>query len=169
LGTNPANDNISFVDESVLKLRSPSTAVNQRDADLIHFWDKFRKAPEGSPRKNEAQKQVLEAMSHRMHVDNSVELIGKLLFGIEKSPALLNVVRPSGSPLVDNWDCLKTTVRTFETHCGSLSQYGMKHMRSFANICNAGIPNEQMVEASAQACSSIPTNPWSSLQGGFSA
>ncbi|WJX09607.1 legumain [Trifolium repens] len=169
LGTNPANDNISFVDESVLKLRSPSTAVNQRDADLIHFWDKFRKAPEGSPRKNEAQKQVLEAMSHRMHVDNSVELIGKLLFGIEKSPTLLNVVRPSGSPLVDNWDCLKTMVRTFETHCGSLSQYGMKHMRSFANICNAGIPNEQMVEASAQACASIPANPWSSLQGGFSA
>lgn len=40
LGTNPANDNISFVDESSLKLRSPSTAVNQRDADLIHFWDK---------------------------------------------------------------------------------------------------------------------------------
>jgi legumain len=40
LGTNPANDNISFVDESALKLRSPSTAVNQRDADLVHFWDK---------------------------------------------------------------------------------------------------------------------------------
>jgi legumain len=75
---------------------------------VVHW--QFRKAPEGSPRKNEAQKQVLEAMSHRMHVDNSVELIGKLLFGIEKSPTLLNVVRPSGSPLVDNWDCLKTMV-----------------------------------------------------------
>jgi legumain len=45
-----------------------------------------------------------------MHVDNNVELIGKLLFGIEKGPELLNTVRPSGSPLVDNWDCLKITV-----------------------------------------------------------
>ncbi|XP_027189447.1 vacuolar-processing enzyme-like isoform X1 [Cicer arietinum] len=169
LGTNPANDNISFVDESSLTLRSPSAAVNQRDADLIHFWDKFRKAPEGSARKNEAEKQVLEAMSHRKHVDNSVELIGKLLFGIEKGPELFNTVRPAGLPLVDNWDCLKTMVRTFETHCGSLSQYGMKHMRSFANICNAGIQNEQMAEASAQACSNIPANPWSSLHRGFSA
>ncbi|MQL41447.1 hypothetical protein EI012_26425, partial [Escherichia coli] len=82
LGTNPANDNFTFVDEN--SLRPPSKAVNQRDADLIHFWEKFRRAPEGSPRKIAAQKQVLEAMSHRMHVDNSVKLIGKVLFGIEK-------------------------------------------------------------------------------------
>ncbi|KAL5071715.1 hypothetical protein RYX36_022602 [Vicia faba] len=171
LGTNPANDNNSFVDETEnsLKLRIPSAAVNQRDADLIHFWEKFRKAPEGSSRKNEAEKQVLEAMSHRKHIDNSVKLIGKLLFGIEKGTELFDAVRPAGSPLVDNWDCLKTMVKTFETHCGSLSQYGMKHMRSFANICNAGIPNEQMAEASLQACASIPANRWSSLQGGFSA
>lgn len=38
LGTNPSNDNITFVDEN--SLRTPSKAVNQRDADLVHFWDK---------------------------------------------------------------------------------------------------------------------------------
>lgn len=38
LGTNPANDNITFVEEN--SLWSPSKPVNQRDADLIHFWDK---------------------------------------------------------------------------------------------------------------------------------
>jgi len=42
-------------------------------------------------------------------------------------------------------------------------------MRSFANLCNAGIRKEQMAEASAQACVSIPATPWSSLRGGFSA
>ncbi|XP_054818636.1 vacuolar-processing enzyme-like [Prosopis cineraria] len=167
LGTNPANDNFTFVDEN--SLRPPTKAVNQRDADLIHFWDKYRKAPEGSPRKVEAQKQVVEAMSHRMHLDNSVKLIGKLLFGIEKGPEVLNTPRSAGQPLVDDWNCLKMMVRTFETYCGSLSQYGMKHMRSFANICNAGIQNEQMAEASAQACVSVPSTPWSSLHKGFSA
>ncbi|KAJ7966459.1 putative Vacuolar-processing enzyme [Quillaja saponaria] len=167
LGTDPANDNFTFIDEN--SLRSPMKAVNQRDADLIHFWDKFRKAPEGSSRKVKAQKEFVEAMSHRMHLDNSMKLIGKLLFGIEKGPEVLNIVRPAGQPLVDDWDSLKTLVRTFETHCGSLSQYGMKHMRSFANICNAGIRKEQMAEASAQACVSIPGGPWSSLHKGFSA
>ena len=167
MGTNPANDNFTFVDDNFL--RPTSNAVNQRDADLVHFWDKFRKAPEGSPRKLDAQKQFVEAMSHRMHIDNSVKMVGKLLFGINKGPEVLNAVRPTGHPLVDDWDCLKTLVRTFETHCGSLSQYGMKHMRSVANICNAGIQKEQMAKASAQACVTIPSGHWSSLSNGFSA
>ncbi|XP_048132966.1 vacuolar-processing enzyme-like isoform X2 [Rhodamnia argentea] len=98
MGTDPANENSSFVDDN--SLRPPRKAVNQRDADLLHFWDK---------------------------------------------------------------------VRTFETHCGSLSQYGMKHMRSLANLCNAGIRAEQMTEASGQACAHIPSGPWSSLSRGFSA
>ncbi|GMG99093.1 hypothetical protein Nepgr_000933 [Nepenthes gracilis] len=168
MGTNPANDNYSVIAENSLRQIS-SRAVNQRDADLLHFWDKFRKAPEGSSRKHEAQKQFFEAMSHRMHIDNSMKLIGKLLFGIEKAPEVLQTVRPAGHPLVDDWDCLRMMVRTFEAHCGSLSQYGMKHMRSVANICNAGITEQQMAEASAQACDRVPSNPWSSLNKGFSA
>ena len=60
--------------------------------------------------KIEAQKQFVEAMSHRMHIDNSVKLIGKLLFGIEKGPEVLNTVQPVGQPLVEDWDCLKTLV-----------------------------------------------------------
>ncbi|KAB2019821.1 hypothetical protein E1A91_D07G024500v1 [Gossypium mustelinum] len=167
LGTNPANDNFKFIDEN--SLLPPTKAVNQRDADLVHFWDKYRKAPDGSVRKVEAQKQVMEAMSHRMHVDNSIQLIGKLLFGVERGPEVLNTVRPTGQPLVDDWKCLKKMVRTFETHCGSLAQYGMKHMRSLANICNAGIETEKMGEASAQACVNIPSGHWGSVEKGFSA
>ncbi|KAH0994275.1 hypothetical protein GBA52_018139 [Prunus armeniaca] len=164
MGTNPANDNYTFLGENSLR---PSTkAVNQRDADLVHFWHKYRKAPEGSPRKIQAQKDFVEAMSHRMHMDQTMKLIGKLLFGIKKGPEVLNAVRPAGQPLVDDWDCLKTMVRSFETYCGSLSQYGMKHMRSLANICNAGMTKEQMADASAQACSSVPSSHWSSLHRG---
>ncbi|KAL9376536.1 hypothetical protein Peur_030656 [Populus x canadensis] len=167
MGTNPANDNFTFMDENLLRPRSK--AVNQHDADLVHFWDKYHKAPEGSSRKVEAQKQFVEAMSHRMHIDHSIKLIGKLLFGIGKASEVLNAIRPAGQPLVDDWDCLKTLVRTFETHCGSVSQYGMKHLRSLANLCNAGIGKEQMAEASAQACVSFPSGPWSTLHKGFSA
>ena len=70
----------------------------------------YRKAPDGSIRKVEAQKQFVEAMSHRMHVDHSMKLIGKLLFGIERGPEVLNTVRPVGLPLVDDWKCLKKMV-----------------------------------------------------------
>lgn len=166
MGTDPANENYTYIDDNALRPKS-SRATNQRDADLLHFWDKFQKAPEGSMRKIEAQKQVVEAMSHRVHIDDSIKLVGKLLFGINKGPEVLHTLRPAGQPLVDDWQCLRQLVRTFETHCGSLSQYGMKHMRSIANICNAGITKDQMAEASAQACPSIPSGPWSSLHKGF--
>ena len=52
-------------------------------------------------------------MSHRMHIDNSVKLIGKLLFGIEKGSEILNSVRPAGHPLADDWDCLKSLVNFY--------------------------------------------------------
>lgn len=69
----------------------------------------YRKAPEGSERKIEAQKRFVEAMSHRLHLDNSIKLVGKLLFGIEKGPEVLQSVHP-GEPLVDDWKCLRTLV-----------------------------------------------------------
>lgn len=50
-------------------------------------------------------------MSHRVHIDNSVKLIGKLLFGIEKGSEVLDAIRPTGQPLVDDWDCLKNMVQ----------------------------------------------------------
>nr|AWD84474.1 asparaginyl endopeptidase 3 [Pigea enneasperma] len=166
MGTDPANDNKTFVEENTL--RRPLKAVHSRDADLLHFWHKYHKAPEGTSRKIDAQKQLVEVLSHRTHVDNSIKLVGELLFGVGKASEVLNTIRPAGQPLVDDWDCLKTMVRTFETHCGSLSEYGMKHMRSFANMCNAGVQKEQMAVAAGQACVTFPSNPWSSLDEGFS-
>ncbi|KAB1210409.1 Vacuolar-processing enzyme [Morella rubra] len=59
IGTNPANENYTFVDEN--SLRSSRKVTNYRDDDFVHFWDKFRKAPEGSPEKVEAQKQFMAA------------------------------------------------------------------------------------------------------------
>ncbi|XAR70813.1 Legumain [Bertholletia excelsa] len=152
MGTNPKNDNKTSTDQNSLML--PSKAFNQHEADLLYFWQKFLKAPEGSPQKVEAQKRLLKAMSHRMHMDKSIDAIGKLLFGIKKGPEVLKAVRSNGKPLVDDWNCLKNMVRTFETHCGSLSRYGMKHVRSLANLCNAGIQGEEMAKAAAQACDS---------------
>lgn len=43
VGTNPANDNFTFVAENFV--RSSSHAVNQRDADLLHFWTKVCAKP----------------------------------------------------------------------------------------------------------------------------
>ncbi|KAI3455749.1 hypothetical protein Pfo_012412 [Paulownia fortunei] len=126
LGTSTLNDNYTWSKHSAAP--SAVKAVSQREADLLHYQQKFYKAPKDSIRRVEAQKQLLNEISSRMLVDNKVKQISKFFFGAKRGIAMLHTVRPGGQPLVDDWSCLKTFVKTYEEHCGSLSRYGMKYM-----------------------------------------
>ncbi|KAL8171125.1 hypothetical protein V2J09_022929 [Rumex salicifolius] len=129
---------------------APLVAVDQREADILYLRQKVRKAPEGSEQKAAAERELEEALAHRKHVDESIERIGRSLFrgGVEE----VMRVRPAGQPLVDDWECLKSMVRVYKAHCGSLETYGMKYMRAFANVCNAGVDEDRMAQVSSQAC-----------------
>ncbi|MED6110163.1 hypothetical protein PIB30_040401 [Stylosanthes scabra] len=152
IGANPATlnnrreDNAYFFD-------APTRFVSQRDATLLYLSQKVDTAPESSNEKLEAQKRLARELSQREQVDNNIKLIVNLLFG-EKSgiEKITNNVRSAGQPLVDDWDCFKNYMKSYEKHCGTLSTYGKKYSRTFANICNAGIPREQMIAALAKTC-----------------
>ncbi|GJS63679.1 vacuolar-processing enzyme-like protein, partial [Tanacetum coccineum] len=117
--------------------------VNQRDADLYSMWQTYKKSTGEPEQKKELLNKIKEITAHRAHLDSSASAIESQLLADR-----LVEVRGDGMALVDNWDCLKSMVRTYETHCGSLTQYGMKHTRSFANICNSGASKEEMDEVS---------------------
>jgi legumain len=151
------------------ELHSPMGVVNQRDAELLFMWHLYKKTEANSIKKTEIMKQITQTMRHRNHVDKSIELIGFILYGLENGSTILNSLRESGLPLVDDWQCLKSMVRLFETHCGSLTQYGMKHMRMFANACNRGITRESMEEASVAACSGYEAGQLHPSNQGYSA
>ncbi|KAM0888036.1 hypothetical protein ACQ4PT_028627 [Festuca glaucescens] len=164
-GFNPANANMT----NKLFWQAPKAAINQRDADLLFLWRRYEMLHAKSKERVNVLREISETVTHRKHLDSSIDFIGKLLFGFENGPSVLQAVRPSGKPLVDDWDCLKRMVRIFESHCGSLSQYGMKHMRAFANICNNGISGTAMKEASINACGGHNSARWSPLIQGYSA
>ncbi|KAM0826252.1 hypothetical protein ACQ4PT_069004 [Festuca glaucescens] len=147
--SDPANHSatVGGTDNSLMQL---SSAVHQRDADLLYFWHKYRRSSDGMS--EEARKELLEVMAHRSRVDKGIERIGGILFGTEAGPQFLTAVRPTGWPLVDDWDCLKSMVRAFEEQCGLLGQYGMKHTRAFANMCNAGVGPKAMPNLASKAC-----------------
>nr|XP_043629596.1 vacuolar-processing enzyme beta-isozyme-like [Erigeron canadensis] len=138
--------------------------VDQRDADLYAMWHKHNQLTEGSEQKHDLLQKITEITEHRAHLDSSVNVIKTSLLGNEQGSA-----RPAGSPLVDDWKCLKSMVRTFETYCGSLTQYGMKHTRTFAILCNNGISEKAMEEASKKACSSYDMGQWNPVIVGYSA
>ncbi|KAL9387210.1 hypothetical protein Peur_020334 [Populus x canadensis] len=149
-GFNPAS--VNFPPNNV-HIGRRMDVVNQRDAELVFLWQMYKRSEDGSEKKTQILNQIKETVRHRTQLDSSMELIGTLLFGRKKGSAMLKSVREPGSPLVDDWICLKSMVRRFETHCGSLTQYGMKHMRAFANICNGGVSQASMEEACIAACS----------------
>ncbi|KAL5067687.1 hypothetical protein RYX36_018574 [Vicia faba] len=134
------------------RLEAKMEVVNQRDAEILFMWQMYQRLHHQPEKKRDILVKISETVKHRNHLDGSVELIGVLLFGPTKGSSVLRSVRASGLPLVDDWECLKSRVRMFEAHCGSLTQYGMKHMRAFANICNSGISEDSMEEACMAAC-----------------
>jgi hypothetical protein len=64
----------------------------------------------GSEEKVQVLKKIKETVAHRKHLDSSIDFIGKLVFGFEKGPSVLEAPRSSGQPVVDDWDCLKRMV-----------------------------------------------------------
>ncbi|OVA08065.1 Peptidase C13 [Macleaya cordata] len=165
-GFDPAAEKIT---QNNIHLNTHLEVINQRDADLLFMWQRYKQLKDGSDKKEETLKQITETMMHRTHLDGSVRLIGDFLFGPQRGPSTLSAARPSGLPLVDNWSCLKAMVRIFESQCGSLTQYGMKHMRAFANICNKGISEDEMKAASMAVCNRHNFELWSPSSGGYSA
>lgn len=69
----------------------------------------YQRSEDGSRKKDEILKELTETTRHRKHLDASVELIGTVLFG--PTANVLNPVRETGLPLVDDWECLKSMVK----------------------------------------------------------
>lgn len=127
--------------------------VDQHEADILYFKRKVIRAVEGSMEKQKAKKELEYILSHRNHVDSTIKAIGTSLFGGNQGFEMLtNTLRSAGQPIVDDWDCLKSMVGTYEKHCGPLSSYGKKHLRTFAKMCNAGVQQNQMAQASSFVC-----------------
>ncbi|GMI89892.1 gamma vacuolar processing enzyme, asparaginyl endopeptidase 3, legumain gamma [Hibiscus trionum] len=156
IGTNPNNDHYSPSDNPPHSgLTTTPHIVSQHDASLLHFWHKYHNAPEGSPKKTEAHKELVDQLSLRKHMDQSIHEIISVVFGREKISEMLNSVQSAGNPVVHDWDCFKLLVKSFRKHCGSTSRtrYDMKYSGAFANMCNAGVDISRATQAITQACS----------------
>ncbi|CAN1333301.1 Vacuolar-processing enzyme, partial [Linum perenne] len=170
-GFDPATVNLPPHDDKNLVSERRMEVVNQRDAEILFLWHMYKKSDKGSTKKAEILEEIRRTVTHRNHLDGSINLVGTLLFGPKNGPQLLDKVRSDGLPLVDDWGCLKSMVRAFEARCGSLTQYGMKHMRAFANVCNNGVTLTEMEEAAGVACGGydVGVANWHPQNVGFSA
>ncbi|WOH12158.1 hypothetical protein DCAR_0831657 [Daucus carota subsp. sativus] len=125
---------------------TPMAATIQREADILSMWALYNNSAKDSD-KTKILKKIEETTAQRRHLDDSISLIANALFN-----SVTKRAREPGSPVVDDWDCLKSMVRIYETHCGPLTQYGMKHMRVFADMCNNGVTGLDMENTCITVC-----------------
>ena len=136
-----------------------NAAVQQYEADIISLRAVHEAAPEG-PLKEEARAELESELAHRERVDSAIERVVSAtleytnllpsLIG-QEAKAIFSEARPEGQPLVDDWACHKELIQNFEGACSPLGQYGMKHGRAFANVCNRGLATA-FNQALAMAC-----------------
>ncbi|KAG7673394.1 hypothetical protein Ndes2526B_g03161 [Nannochloris sp. 'desiccata'] len=159
------------------KWTSLQEAIPQREADLVPL--RVTAQRHASTEKGTAAAEQLEAEVARRHaldeaVYQAVEhilieidsvdanhgggIVSSLLAPTSISPELLTaenlmdaiVPEPNGSEaLVSDWDCLRAMVKAWSTAYKPLDQYGMKHTRVFANLCNLNVSPDSLYAAAA--------------------
>ncbi|WZZ28623.1 hypothetical protein YC2023_012024 [Brassica napus] len=122
-------------------------------AEHENYGDKIQNAPVGSPQRQEAQKNLLEEINHRKQIDQNIIEILRLSLKKTDVLDLLTSTRTTGQPVVDDWDCYKTLVKSFKNQCGAKMEYDMKYAGALANICNMGVDVKKSVAAIEEALS----------------
>lgn len=125
-------------------------SVKQRDAILIWMHHEYMTATEG-PKKAEALRVYETELRFRAAVDSSVAQLAQALAG----PKAESIMTEVHTPVVEDWDCFKGAIQAFQAECMPLKEYGMKHTRTLANLCDAGMTVQQIGEASRKSCSVV--------------
>jgi len=127
--------------------------VEQRDADLLYLQAKHKRA-EGEAKL--AAKIALDAeKARRYDIDQRVAKTAlKMMAGDVEMALQVKTAKPAqGQALVEDWDCFKSMIKTYEVGCGVLGDYGIKHARMFANMCNNGKTVADMQRVVGEVCS----------------
>jgi legumain len=143
-------------------------SVLQRDADLLHLKGEAL-LQEKSRRKalDDSISAAISSLWQHLTLKEPSHPGVPMLLGTSPSSATPSTIpssvvgalmqaplagRMPKSPLVDDWDCLRGMVAAWESGCGKLDQYGMKHTRVFANLCNAGVNPGLLREKGEHVC-----------------
>jgi len=78
-----------------------------------------------------------------------MQTIVERLVGAGHSASELAKVR---SPVTNNWQCYKDAIATFQNSCMPLREYGMRHGRTLANMCNIGVDLTEFAKLCANVC-----------------
>ncbi|KAL2932709.1 Vacuolar-processing enzyme gamma-isozyme, partial [Bienertia sinuspersici] len=131
-------------------ISSPNNNHNEEDVEEpISSPVTVKLAPKGSLERKRAQQELDDEIARRNHTDCIIKEIGKAVFGEENYSEMIMTIN---NPIVHDWHCYKAMILAYIKHCGALSEYGLKYIQAFANMCNAGFQHHQLAEVASQVC-----------------
>jgi len=108
--------------------------VSNRDADLLFLG-----------KKNPAL--LAEKIHHRSKMDQRMFQLASTLSN--KPDEVMTTV---ATPVVEDWECYKANVDSYNRICGPLGNYGMKHGRTLANLCNLAVSPAEVAKTLETIC-----------------
>ncbi|KAL2893002.1 Vacuolar-processing enzyme [Bienertia sinuspersici] len=144
-----SSPNNNHNEEDVEEPISSPVTVAQCEATMLYFQDRVKLAPKGSLEQKRAQQELDDEIARRNHTDCIIKEIGKAVFGEENYSEMIMTIN---NPIVHDWHCYKAMILAYIKHCGALSEYGLKYIQAFANMCNAGFQHHQLAEVASQVC-----------------
>lgn len=135
--------------------------VPQRDANLMPLIYAYKTAPLGSLERQEAYESLSSVYRAREALDKSVYRVAQIVHSqitstSQAKPDLdFTVLNTEGfddvsRPIVEDWDCLRDLIATWESMLGFLGEYGMQHSKVFAKLCNIGVDKPTLQSAILQ-------------------
>jgi legumain len=121
------------------------TSVDSRDIKLFYLQNKYNKNPTHENlvelQKEEISRKFFDVKFYQVAKTNGFGFLydNKVLFN---------------APRVNNFNCLKAAVAKFEQHCGKLSDYALKHVKTLAHMCayQNEASNGVMIESIQTVC-----------------
>jgi len=108
--------------------------VSNRDANLVYLGLRH-------------PARLIETLARRAMIDAHMLALATRL--TNKAHHVMNTVAHG---VTEDWECYKANVESFQAHCGALGDYGMKHGRTLANLCNEGVSAAEAKAAMVEIC-----------------
>eukprot|EP00668_Euglena_longa_P000650 GGOE01000789.1.p1 GENE.GGOE01000789.1~~GGOE01000789.1.p1 ORF type:complete len:486 (-),score=147.13 GGOE01000789.1:152-1561(-) len=126
-----------------------NTNVRQQDADLLHFFHKYLNAA-GDDRFASLRRLHAE-VGLRIWLEDTLNEVATALVGPERTAEVM-LKAPARTPAVADVTCFSRAMGAWYRHCGDLTQYGLQFTQTFANLCNAGVAEDQVAHTLESVC-----------------
>lgn len=128
------HDGLKFLDDALevdvlASERKNEFAVDSRDIALHYYYNKVMRDP--SP---ENHKALQAEITHRLEVDALFDRI----FDADH----MESVRSGETAVIQNFDCYRSMIETFEEKCEKFDDYSLKYAKAFVHECETNTYKE---------------------------